>query len=168
MQNVKNIVKGTWFLLINILLTGYGLFKKIILPGRNRKGNVLGSVFLWFIDMVEKVIAFEKEIFHSSRIIKNRFVKQGLMIATVFLFLVSSIEWTTQSECSQKTEHEENTPTAKPEENFFHISFSKEASMAIPVKEIIYHYPSESSLLIYEASPPPAIKKFLVFCELRI
>lgn len=168
MTNLKNIVRGTWFLLVNILLTGYGLLKKITLPSLNRKGNVLGSVFLWFIDIVERIIAFEKEIFHSSWLIRNRFVKQGLMIATVFLFLLSSIEWPSINEYSQKTEQEKNTAIEKREENTFHLSVTKQIPIATRVREIIHHYPSESLHEIYATFSPPALKKFLVFCVIRV
>ena len=155
-------------MLVNILLTGYGLLRKLILPGLNRKGNVLGTVFLWFIDIIEKIIAFEKETFQSSRLMKNRFVKQGLIIATVFLFLLSSIEWTTNSFFSQKTEQEENTPDKKANETVFNILFSKQGSIVIPVKKIIHHYPSEISPPIYIACHSPAIKRFLFLGVLRI
>ncbi len=168
MVNVKNILKGIWFLLVNILLTGYGLLRKIILPSPNRKGNVLGSVFLWFIDIVERIIAFEKEIFHSSWLIRNRFVKQGLIIVTVFLFLLSSVEWTTNSYGIQNTEQEENVSVSKPAPTAVNILFSKQVSIIIPFKKKLPYYLCECSPPFYIASYLPPTKRLLVLGALRI
>lgn len=94
LNKAKKILIGALILLINIVLMGYQMIRQIVLPGRNRKGNVLSSLFLFFVDLAEKVFAFEQNILHSSWLLKNRFAKQALIIATGFLFLVSSVEWT--------------------------------------------------------------------------
>ena len=151
---------GTWWLLVSILLTGYQVIRKMILPGRNRKGNVLGSLFVFFIEIAQKIIAFEQEILQSSWLAKNRFVKQGLIIATAFLFLVSSVEWTTGSHPSMKT-----VETARVEGMdktvINNAQFGKEATIGLPVKSRVRQYPVVFSAPFHIEYNPVDSKRFL-------
>lgn len=159
MTKAKNIIMGSWWLLVSILLTGYQVIRKMILPGRNRKGNVLGSLLLFFIEMAQKIIAFEQDILHSSWLAKNRFAKQGLIIATAFLFLVSSVEWTTGNYPLMKT-----VKTATVEgmgKTNVNTKFGKEGTVGVPLKTRFDQYPVIFSPPFHIEYNPVNSKRFL-------
>lgn len=167
MSETKNIIRGTWWLLVSILLTGYQVIRNMVLPGRNRKGNVLGSLFLFFIETAQKIIAFEQDILHSSWLAKNRFAKQGLIIATAFLFLVSSVEWTTGNYSSIKTvetvrvEGMDNTIINRTQ-------FGKKVTIGLPVKSRLDQYPVVFSTPFHIEYNPVYSKRFLLLRVLLI
>lgn len=151
---------GTWCLLVSILLTGYQVIRNIVLPGRNRKGNVLGSLFLFFIEMAQKIIAFEQDILHSSWLAKNRFVKQGLIFVTAFLFLVSSVEWTTGNYPSMKTV--ETARVAGVDTTVINnTEFGKEMTIGLPVKSRFDQYHVVFSTPFHIEYNPVYNKRFL-------
>lgn len=167
MQQAKYILKGIWQLVINILLIACGLIQKIVLPGRSRKGNVLGSLFLFFIAIAEKIIAFEQNIFHSSWLIRNRFVRQGLIIATAFLFLVSSIEWTADPAIAVRTEKTETIQFHQIDKTAVHISTADRVrTLSQTTGEEFQYLPAFSPPL----SKPVTLcfKRFLLLGNLRI
>lgn len=167
MQKAKNILVEVWLLLIHIILTAYLLLKKIVLPGRNRKGNVLGSLFLFFITIAEKLIVFEQNILNSSWLIKNRFVKQGLIIASAFLFLISSVEWTAATAVSVRTEKTETIECNRIDKGSLHISAAHQVRVESQVTR-----KNSQCLVIF--SPPLSknvqvcLKRFLLLGNLRI
>lgn len=150
---------GTCLLLVSILLTGNRVIRNMVLPGRNRKGNVLGSLFLFFIEMAQKIVAFEQDILHSSWLAKNRFAKQGLIIATAFLFLVSSVEWTTGNYPLMKT-----VETARVEgmdKTVVNTKFGKAVTVGVPVKRRFDQNPVTFSPPFYIEYNPFNSKRFL-------
>src|SRR5882724_4738716 len=81
-------------LITEILDFTFQVIRKVILPTSRRKGNVLSSLLFIFVGLVERALTFEKNILPRPIIFKYRYVKQALMFAVGFLFLLSSIEWT--------------------------------------------------------------------------
>src|SRR5258708_3709623 len=94
MKEVQKITYKVILLLIDILVFTYQIVRKVILPTRRRKGNVLSSLLSFFVGLLERILSFEKSILRQPFVCKNRYVKQALILATTFLFLLSSIEWT--------------------------------------------------------------------------
>lgn len=98
MTELKKISYKIFVLLFNIILLTIGVIKDIVLPNRKRKGNILNSLFVFFIGIVEILDHFEYGIFQMTKIFKHRYVRQGVIIISVFLFLLSSFEWTREQE----------------------------------------------------------------------
>lgn len=80
-------------LAIDILLLLYKILRQIVLPGRRRKGNLLSSLFLFFIELAKRVIHFKHSITVSPWSYGRKYIQQGMLIATWLLFILSSFEW---------------------------------------------------------------------------
>jgi len=94
MKVVQKIVQKVLVLLLDILLFAWQVVRRVLLPTRNRKGNVLSSLLTFFVGLLERVVSFEKSILQRPVIFTHKYVKQGLVFALGFLFLLSSVEWT--------------------------------------------------------------------------
>jgi hypothetical protein len=81
------------FLILDILVFMYQIGKKVILPTRRRKGNVLSSLLSFFVGLVERVLSFEKSMLRQPVVFRHKYVRQILILVVGFLFLLSSIEW---------------------------------------------------------------------------
>ena len=94
MKEIQKIVQKVLMLLLDILVFTWLVVRRVILPTRNRKGNLLSSLLTFFIGLLERVASFEKSVLQRPLVFTHRYVKQGLIIAVGFLFLLSSFEWT--------------------------------------------------------------------------
>ena len=94
MKDVQKIAQKILVLLLDILLFTWFVIRRVILPTRSRKGNVLSSLLTFFVGLLERVVSFEKSILQRPVVFTHRYVKQGLIVAVGFLFLLSSFEWT--------------------------------------------------------------------------
>ena len=93
-QEIKKIVLKIWLLLIDILFFGYKTVKQIKLPAKGKKGNLLSSVFIFFVGIIERIANFEYGVFHMATVLRRKYIKQSLLIGATLLFLLSSLEWT--------------------------------------------------------------------------
>src|SRR5260221_9961474 len=75
-------------LLIDILVFTYQTIRALILPTRRRKGNILSSLLSFFVGLLEKAISFEKTVLYQPAFFKHKYVKQVLVLASGFLFLI--------------------------------------------------------------------------------
>lgn len=91
---VQKIAQKVLVFLLDILLFTWQVVRRVILPTRSRKGNVLSSLLTFFVGLLERVVTFEKSILQRPVVFTHKYVKQGLIIAVGFLFLLSSFEWT--------------------------------------------------------------------------
>jgi hypothetical protein len=94
MKEVQKIAQKALILLMDVLIFTWQVVRRVILPTRSRKGNVLSSVLTFFVGLLERIVSFEKSILQRPVVFTHRYVKQGLIIAVGFLFLLSSFEWT--------------------------------------------------------------------------
>ena len=101
MIGLKKFLNTVFLFLFDIILLAIGVIKQIVLPNRRRKGNILNSILVFFIGLVEILNHFEYGIFQMSKVLKHRYVRQGLIITTAFLFLLSSFEWTNEKEINR-------------------------------------------------------------------
>jgi hypothetical protein len=81
-------------LIIDILLFAFNTGRQLILPGKGKKGNLLSSLFIFFTGLIERLGSFEYGIFRMANVLKQKYVKQSLLIVATLLFLLSSFEWT--------------------------------------------------------------------------
>jgi hypothetical protein len=94
MKEVQKIAQKVLILLLDILLFTWQVVRRVMLPNRSRKGNVLSSLLTFFVGLLERVVSLEKSILQRPVVFTHKYVKQGLIIAVGFLFLLSSFEWT--------------------------------------------------------------------------
>ncbi|HEY8657640.1 MAG TPA: hypothetical protein VIL78_01285 [Hanamia sp.] len=94
MNEIKKIISKVFLLIIDIFLFGYKIAKQVILPNRRKKGNILSSLFIFFIGIIERLDSFEYGVFLMANVLKRKYVKQSLLVIAGLLFLLSSIEWT--------------------------------------------------------------------------
>lgn len=94
MKEVRKIAQKVLILVLDILLFTWQVVRRVLLPTRSRKGNVLSSLLTFFVGLLDRIVSFEKSILQRPVIFTHKYVKQGLVIAVGFLFLLSSFEWT--------------------------------------------------------------------------
>jgi hypothetical protein len=123
MTALKKIITKVFVLLLDIVLLTIRIIKHIVLPNRKRKGNILNSVFVFFIETVEILNRFEHGIFQMTKIFKHRYIRQGVIIISVFLFLLSSFEWIRGQEIN--TSGSNSNALQFPQKTFKSISFNK-------------------------------------------
>jgi hypothetical protein len=94
MKETKKIGQKIVILLLDILIFTWQVVRRVLLPTGSRKGNVLSSLLTFFVGLLERIVTFEKSILQRPVVFTHKYVKQGLIIAIGFLFLLSSFEWT--------------------------------------------------------------------------
>lgn len=94
MKEVRNITQKVIILLTDILFFTCQVVRKVILPNRRRKGNVLSSLLTFFVGLLERVVSFERNILRRPVVFPHKYVRQALMVAVGLLVLLSSLEWT--------------------------------------------------------------------------
>jgi hypothetical protein len=94
MKKADKISQKVLLLLLDIFVLAWQVVRRVILPTLSRKGNVLSSLLTFFVELLERIVFFEKSILQRPVVFTHKYVRQGLVIAVGFLFLLSSIEWT--------------------------------------------------------------------------
>jgi hypothetical protein len=94
MKEVQKIAQKVLLLLLDILVFTWQVVREVILPTRSRKGNLLSSLLTFFVGLLERIVSFEKSVLQRPMVFTHKYVKQVLIIAVGFLFLLSSFEWT--------------------------------------------------------------------------
>lgn len=123
MTDLKKIFNKVLALLLDIVLLTISTIKQLVLPSYKRKGNILHSVFVFFIGTIEILNRFEHGIFQMAKIFKHRYIRQGVIIISTFLFLLSSFEWTRGQEINTSNSNV-NAVQLQPKV-FKSISFNK-------------------------------------------
>ncbi len=169
MCEIKKILGKVFLLTIDIFLFGYDTIRQIILPGKRKKGNLLSTLFIFFVGVIERLGSFEYGVFRSGNLLKQKYIKRSLFIIAGLLFLLSSFEWTSEKNVSNyianyvaqlsDTEIPNTALTGQLEK-----SYSKTASLfkkcLVPYCKNNLHYSSST------VSSP--VKTFLLIRSLRI
>ncbi|MDE3183137.1 MAG: hypothetical protein KGM16_06930 [Bacteroidota bacterium] len=103
MYEIKKILSKVSLLAIDIFLFGYNTIRQIILPGKHKKGNLLSTLFIFFVGIIERLGSFEYGIFRMGSLLKKKYIKQSLLIIAGLLFLLSSFEWKTEKNVGYST-----------------------------------------------------------------
>ncbi len=103
MDEIKKVLSKVSLLAIDIFLFGYNTTRKIILPGKHKKGNLLSTIFIFFVGIIERLGSFEYGVFRTGNLLKQKYIKQSLLIIAGLLFLLSSLEWTNEKNISNST-----------------------------------------------------------------
>ncbi len=94
MNEIKKIISKVFLLIIDILRFGNNTTRQVILPCKRKKGNLLSSLFIFFVGIIERLDNFEYGVFQMANLLRRKYVKQTLLIIAAILFLLSSFEWT--------------------------------------------------------------------------
>jgi hypothetical protein len=93
MTTVKKIFTYCISFILQLLLLFYTTGKQLVLPGKNKKGNLFSSFFTLFSGLAEKLLALEKDIFGRSWLLRLRYVKTGLVLIAYLFFVLTAFEW---------------------------------------------------------------------------
>jgi hypothetical protein len=113
-KEFREIIQKVILLFMDILVFTYQIVRKVILPARGRKGNILSSLLAFFVGLMERVVSFEKSVVRQPVVFSHKYVKQGLVIAVGFLFLLSSVEWTVGQPGSDPVNETQAVVTGEP------------------------------------------------------
>ena len=94
MANIKKLTGKILIIILDILLFSYSIARQIALPARGKKGNLLYSLFIFFVGVIERIGNFEHGVFHMANFFRRKYIKQSLLVVASVLFLLSSLEWT--------------------------------------------------------------------------
>lgn len=94
MADIKKIASKILIFILDISLFSYSVAKQIVLPAKRKKGNLLSSLFIFFVGILERLDSFEYGVFRMANILRQKYIKQTLLIIAAILFLLSSFEWT--------------------------------------------------------------------------
>jgi hypothetical protein len=159
MSELKNISLKVFALIMDIILLGYKIIKQLSLPNRRKKGNILSSLFIFFIGIIERLNFFEHGIFSMAAIVRKKYIKQTIFIIGFILFLLSLFEWTADQRLSNKAEiasteqlHSNVVSIIKKakvlccsrqlnsdkEQLEFHTSFHNSFAYSLPIKRFLF------------------------------
>ncbi|MDQ6763057.1 MAG: hypothetical protein M3015_10590 [Bacteroidota bacterium] len=132
MSEIEKISIKLFRLVIDIFVLSYKIIRQISLPNRKRKGNLLSSLFVFFIGIIERLNIFEHGFFSMAVLFRKKYIKHGIFILGVILFLLSLFEWTGEERISSQIE-----TTAKEQPS---TSGLYETVIARYGKEVTDHY----------------------------
>ncbi|MEO6905735.1 MAG: hypothetical protein ABI148_05195 [Ginsengibacter sp.] len=165
MTDLKKIVTKVFILLLDIVLLTIRIITHIVLPNRKRKGNILNSVFVFFVGTVEILNRFEYGIFQMAKIFKHKYIRKGVIVISTFLFLLSSFEWANGQEVNIRND---KTNTVQLQAKVSRSVSIKKATNSI-IKSFIAAKPSirndyYTASILYL----PSIKKYILFRNILI
>ena len=92
MKDIKSISKEFWSIIVRLYFLLFQLGRQIVLPNRKRKGNLLTTVFLLYIGVIENIQHFEHRQFKLADVFQNRLVRKGFLLFSFLLFFLTSYE----------------------------------------------------------------------------
>jgi len=152
------------FFTIDILVFAFNVWKQVILPGKRKKGNVLSSLFIFFTGIVERIDSFEYGIFRMANVLKQKYIKQSLLLIAALLFLLSSFEWTGEKPIYNNsfgyTTQLCDTPIKVSVCNCCRTTIKSNVS------EKTYH--SDKKICLRRLIPNSSLKRFLLIGNIRV
>ena len=168
MTEMKKVFIKILLLVLDILVFGWNTLKQIILPGRNRRGNILSSLFIFFAGIIDRLNYFQHGTFNMASFTKKKYVKQTILIVGGILFLLSLFEWTG----GQKTDY--FSPTKYAEQ----LSTADNDAISVEQSEETARCPADLTTKIkfrvtHSTTCPPftftiPVKRYLLIRSLRI
>ena len=173
MDKFKLLIITTCVLVSDILQLGYKVISKIILPARNRKGNVLSCVFEFFTLLVERLIRFQQGIFTFELPYISKYVRSGLLIAAWLLCLLSTYEWSGYKKEQPDTNNKDFVSSAKLtscQTAIETIRSNYTATLSSFLDFISHNRKSFTLRFLYltKQGPCPLVKRYLYIRNLRI
>src|SRR5260221_2991442 len=90
LNELNTILKKIWLLISDIFVLSIRLGRQIILPKKKTKGNLLSTLLLFFIGIMERLQDFEHGAFKMTCFFQNKYIRRGFALITcLFSFLTS-------------------------------------------------------------------------------
>ena len=164
MKEIKEIFIKITLLCFDILLFTYHVGRRLVLPGKKKKGNILSSLFDFFVGTIKKVSQFEHRSFRMTAILSQKYIRKMVVVLASALLLLSSCEWVNNeiqagNKAATQIEHLSQTATKKETDtkpNYLVSSSDNKKCFA-------------SSVSFYNCAILPSFgKKYLLIHSLRI
>jgi len=167
MTEIKNIIRKVFLLFIDILSFGFVTARQVILPRKRKKGNLLYSLFIFFVGIIERVGNFEYGVFHMANFLRQKYIKQGLLIVASVLFLLSSLEWTGEKILNNNSHNyiEQFSSASLQKETVYEQGNIKEQTQEIFAGN---GYPVYKNILCNCTQFSASIKGYFLFRSIRI
>ncbi|HEY8734050.1 MAG TPA: hypothetical protein VIL90_05750 [Puia sp.] len=101
MDKAKKILIDLTFFISDISLLLFKILRQTVFPNKRRKGNLLSSIFLFFMAFAERVVLLRnsvRTILQLTPFMRGhkylRYLRQGFILVTCLLFVISLFEWT--------------------------------------------------------------------------
>ena len=167
MNEIKKTIGEVFILIIDVFLFAYKTGKEIILPGKRRKGNLLSSLLIFFIGVIERLDGFEHGVFRMANLLRKKYIKQSLLVITFLLFLLSSLEWTKEKALininTNRSEQVSNNGISKET-----VGKCVEISSHSEVTSRYSDFPVYKNIFQSNTSLTPSVKTYLLIRNLRI
>ena len=108
MGEIKNIVLNILNVVFDIFFLGIKAIKQLVFPGRNKSGNLISILLIFFIDLVERISLFQHG--RMTNIFNFKCVRRLVILISGLLFILASFECTFQSK--YYTNNQENYTAA--------------------------------------------------------
>jgi hypothetical protein len=92
MAEIRKILFKIILQVVDILCHCLDVMRRITLPGKKRKGNLLSSLFLLYVDIIESLDKFEHRSFRISVFFRKKYVRLGLILTASLLLVLSTFE----------------------------------------------------------------------------
>ncbi|HWJ30642.1 MAG TPA: hypothetical protein VNS32_29180 [Flavisolibacter sp.] len=92
MAEIRKILFKIILQVVDILCHCLDIMRRITLPGKKRKGNLLSSLFLLYVGIIESLDKFEHRSFRLSVFFRKKYVCLGLMLVASLLLVLSTFE----------------------------------------------------------------------------
>ena len=164
MKEIKEIFIKVTLLCFDILLFTYHVGQRLVLPGKKKKGNILSSLFDFFVGTIKKVSQFEHRFFRMTEILTQKYIRELVIVLASALLLLSSFEWVNKemqagNKAATQIEHLSQTATKKETDNKpNYLDSSLNNKKCSPSSVSFYYY----------AILPSFGKKYLLIHSLRI
>jgi len=167
MTELKKIIYKVFILILEVVLFSIRIIKHIVFPNKKRKGNILYSLFIFFVGIVEILNRFEHGIFVMTKVFQQKYVRKGILITGIFLFLLSSFEWTKAQEftANYSTAYKKQQPKAE-ESISFNKAIKNEGSLQKTF--IAASYPPSIFLVTKTFLNPLSVKRYLFIRSILI
>jgi|SRR5579872_1229347 len=97
MKSVKRIEPCIYIIsafVVDLFILVYGTLRRLTLPTRNKKGNLLSSLFHLFTELAERLICLKQELIRAPWTCGKKHIRFAMLVLTWALFLLASFEWT--------------------------------------------------------------------------
>ena len=164
MTLLGKIIQHLLTLITGILLLGYKIIRQVILPSGGKKGNLLSSLFVFIVGILEGLIQFERNLLKTPMLFRNKYVRQGLQIATAIFLFIASFEWSAgnapinNQTTLQSVQHITCAPVRK---NYKYRPIQSQTQVSTPPC-------ITSGCTLYNRNTSANTKKYLLICCFRI
>ena len=168
MPEIKKIANKVFLLILEILLFTFQTVKQLILPNKKRKGNILSSLLVFFIGVIERLNCFEHGLFKLANVFKLKYLRHSVMVISVFLFFLSSFEWKVNPEFDIKSTATTSLQLSTSSENIVAVNKQKQTIYISANVFLSNIFPEcKNDFSVFKVSQP-SLEKYLYMHRLRI